>query len=73
MILFNIYNWSKKNVALKPYEITPRKLPRDRHATSSVLKHKAEDLQAVDDYLAECEERFSVKHLKQVNETTEQA
>lgn len=48
-------------------------LPRDRHATISVLKHKAEDLQAVDNYLSDCEEQFSVEYLKRMNGTAEQA
>lgn len=73
MIFFNLYNWNKKNVALEPEEIAPWKLPRDSHATISVLKHKAEDLQAVDNYLSDCEERFSVEYLKRMNGTTEQA
>ena len=60
-----------KNVALEPEEIAPWKLPRDRHATISVLKHRAEDLQAVDDYLSVCEKQFS--YLKQMSGTTEQA
>lgn len=73
VILFNLYNRNKKNVSLEPEEIAPWKLPRDRHATISVIKHKAEDLQAVDDYLVDCEERFSVEYLKQMSGTTEQA
>lgn len=73
MIVFNLYNWNKKNVSLEPEEIAPWKLPRDRHATISVLKHKAEDLQAVDDYLSVCEKQFSVEYLKQMSGTTEQA
>ena len=73
MIVFNLYNWNKKNVALEPEEIAPWKLPRDRHATISVLKHKAEDLQAVDDYLSVCEKQFSVEYLKQMSGTVEQA
>lgn len=58
---------------MEPEEIAPWKLPRDSHATISVLKHKAEDLQAVDNYLSDCEERFSVEYLKRMNGTTEQA
>ena len=73
MIVFNLYNWNKKNVALEPEEIAPWKLPRDRHATISVLKHRAEDLQAVDDYLSVCEKQFSVEYLKQMSGTVEQA
>lgn len=58
---------------MEPEEIAPWKLPRDRHATISVLKHRAEDLQAVDDYLSVCEKQFSVDYLKQMSGTTEQA
>ena len=38
--------------------------PRDRHATISVLKFKASKLPAVDAYLGDCEQRFSVEYLK---------
>ena len=58
---------------MEPEEIAPWKLPRDRHATISVLKHKAEDLQAVDNYLSNCEKQFSVEYLKQMSGTAEQA
>ena len=73
MIVFNLYNWNKKNVSLEPEEIAPWKLPRDRHATISVLKHRAEDLQAVNNYLTDCEEQFSVEYLKRMSGTAEQA
>ena len=36
----NNYIWSRKNVDLLPEEIAPWKLPRDRQATISVLKHR---------------------------------
>lgn len=46
--------------------------PRDRHATISVLKFKADELSAVDAYLGNCEQRFSVEYLKRTT-TAEQA
>ena len=47
--------------------------PRDKHATISVLKFKASELSAVDAYLGDCEQRFSVKYLKRNTLPAEQA
>ena len=49
-----------------------QRAPRDRHATISVLKFKADELPAVDAYLGDCEQRFSVEYLKR-NTNAEQA
>ena len=73
VIQFNIYTWNEKKVDLYPDEIAPWKLPRNRHATISVLKHRNEDLQAVDNYLTDCEPRFSMEYLKRMTGTAEQA
>lgn len=37
---------------------------RDRHATISVIKHRMGKLDAVDDYIYDCEQRFKVEYLK---------
>ena len=37
-----------------------QRAPRDRHATVSVLKFKADELPAVDAYFSDCEQRFSL-------------
>ena len=50
-----------------------RTVPRDRHATVSVIKHKVQELSAVDDYLNDCEQRFTVEHLKKAIVPVEQA
>lgn len=47
--------------------------PRDKHATISVLKFKASELSAVDTYLGDCEQRFTVKYLKRMIFPAEQA
>ena len=47
--------------------------PRDKHATISVLKFKASELSAVDAYLGDCKQRFSVKYLKRNTLPAEQA
>ena len=47
--------------------------PRDRHATISVLKFKADELPAVDTYFSDCEQRFSVEYLKRMTLPAEQA
>ncbi len=69
----NNYVWSKKDVDLLPDEIAPWKLPRDKHATISVLKHRLSELYTVDDYLSRCEQEFKVEYLKTLYCTTEQA
>ena len=69
----NNYIWSRKNVDLLPEEIAPWKLPRDRHATISVLKHRFSELHTVDDYLTRCEQEFEVEYIKSLHGTIEQA
>ena len=54
-------------------EVSEQRAPRDRHATISVLKFKASDLPAVDAYLGDCEQRFSVEYLKRMTLPAEQA
>ena len=44
-----------------------QKALRDKHATISVIKHRMGKLPAVDDYLCDCEKRFKVEYLKQLN------
>ena len=46
------------------------RLPRDKHATISVLSHKEKDFTAIDGYLAECERQYDVEYLKQSNYPT---
>ena len=41
--------------------------PRDRHAIISVIKHRMGKLDAVDNYLYDCEQRFKVEYLKELN------
>ena len=50
----NVYILSRKDVDLLPDEIAPWKLPRDKHATISVLSHSMSELHTVDDYLSRC-------------------
>ncbi|MDE6058849.1 MAG: plasmid recombination protein [Clostridia bacterium] len=69
----NNYHWNKKNVDLYPDEIAPWKLPRDKHATISVLKHRMSELGTVDEYLARCEQYFKIEYLRRMNGPTEQA
>lgn len=69
----NNYLWNRKNVDLDPDEIAPWKLPRDRHATISVLKHRLNELHTVDNYLSGCERQFEVDYIILMNGTTEQA
>ena len=45
---------------------------RDKHATISVLKFKASELSAVDAYLDDCKQRFTVEYLKRNPYPTEQ-
>ena len=44
----------------------------DEHATFSVITHKKNELQAVDEYLQSCEQQFDVKYIKQMDKPTEQ-
>ena len=50
-----------------------QRAPRDRHATISVLKFKADELPAVDAYFSDCEQRFHVEYLKRNALPAEQA
>lgn len=50
-----------------------QRAPRDRHATISVLKFKADELPAVDAYFSDCEQRFQVEYLKRMTLPAEQA
>ena len=54
-------------------EDSEQRAPRDKHATISVLKFKASELSAVDAYLGDCEQRFSVEYLKRNTLPAEQA
>ena len=51
-------------------EESERPATRDRHATISVIKHRMGKLDAVDDYIYDCEQRFKVEYLKHLNGTT---
>lgn len=69
----NNYIWSRKNVDLLPEDIAPWKLPRDKHATISVLTHYMSELHTVDDYLSSCEQKFGVEYIKPIYCSTERA
>lgn len=65
--------WCEKVYGIKPGEIAPWKLPRDKHATISVITHKQKDFAAVDEYLSDCEQQFKVEYIRRLNGSTEQA
>ena len=69
----NNYYWNKRNVSLDKDEIAPWKLPREKHATLSVLLHRENELQTVDDYLATCEKLYDVDYKKRLNGSTTEA
>ncbi len=69
----NNYLWNKKKVDLLPDEIAPWKLPRDKHATISVLAHYMSELHTVDDYFSRCKQQFEVEYIKPMHGTIEQA
>ena len=69
----NNYIWNRKDVDLLPEEIAPWEIPRDKHATISVLTHAMQELHTVDDYLSRCEQEFKVEYIKKLHGTTEQA
>lgn len=48
-------------------------LPRDKHATISVITHRQNDFTAVDEYLSDCEQRFKVAYIKRLRASAEQA
>ena len=49
-----------------------QKFPRDKHATISVISHKPQDFQSIDEYLTDCKQRYNVEYFKRMS-TTEQA
>ena len=61
------------NYGLEPDEIAPWKLPRDKHATISVITHKQKDFAAIDSYLSECEQQYKIEYIKRLGISTEQA
>jgi len=65
--------WCEKVYGIKPGEIAPWKLPREKHATISVITHKQQDFTAVDEYLSGCEQQFKVEYIRQLNGSTERA
>lgn len=65
--------WCEKAYGIKPGEIVPWKLPRDKHATISVIAHRQNDFAAVDEYLSDCEQRFKVEYIKPLISSTDQA
>lgn len=65
--------WCEKAYGIKPGEIAPWKLPRDKHATISVITHRQNDFTAVDEYLLDCEQRFEVDYIKRLIGSAEQA
>lgn len=65
--------WCEKVYGIKPGEIAPWKLPRDKHATISVITHKQKDFTAMDEYLMNCEQQFEVEYIRRLNGSTEQA
>lgn len=65
--------WCEKVYGIKPGEIAPWKLPRDKHATISVITHKQKDFTAVDEYLLNCEQQFKVEYIRWLNGSAEQA
>lgn len=69
----NNYYWNKRNVSLDKDEIAPWKLPREKHATISVLLPRENELQTVDDYLTTCEELYDVDYKKRLNGLTTEA
>lgn len=65
--------WLEKDYGLKPGDIAPWKLPRDKHATISVITHGQKDFDNVDKYLLNSEQQFKIKYLKRLNGSTKQA
>ena len=65
--------WCEKAYGITSDKIAPWKVPRDKHATISVITHRQKDLASVDEYLSDCEQQFKVKYLKRLNSSTEQA
>lgn len=66
--------YQNKYVARSPSE--QRRLwgmPKEKHATISVITHKETEFDNVDNYLADCEQQFQVNYLKHMLHPTEQA
>ena len=59
----NNYYWNKRNVSLDKDEIAPWKLPREKHATISVLLHRENELQTVDD-ISQLAKNFTTSIIK---------
>ena len=49
--------------------IPEEKYPRDKHATISVISHRAQDFQSIDEYLKDCEQRYKVEYLRRMSKT----
>ncbi|MCM1289580.1 MAG: plasmid recombination protein [Corallococcus sp.] len=65
--------WCEKAYGLKPGDIAPWKLPRDKHATISVITHRQKDFATVEEYLLNCEQQFKVDYIRRLNCSAEQA
>ncbi len=65
--------WREKVYGIKPSEIAPCKLPRNKHATISVMTHKQKDFAVVDEYLSSCKQQFEVEYIRRLNGSAEQA
>lgn len=65
--------YSNKLVNDTPDEKQAWGIPRPRHATISVITHTADGLTAVDEYLNDCAQQFTVQFLKRMNGSTAQA
>ena len=48
-------------------------IPRDSHATISVITHRLKDFIGIDDYIKDCEQQFDVEYIKPMKCPTEQA
>lgn len=48
-------------------------IPRDKHATISVITHRKKDFISIDKYLKDCEQQFDVEYIKPMYCPTEQS
>ena len=48
-------------------------IPRDKHATISVITQRQKDFIGIDEYLKDCEQQFNVEYIKPMNYPAEQA
>lgn len=70
----NNYLWNKQGmIEFYQDEIKPWEIPRDRHATISILTPAMQELHTVNDYFSRCEQQFEVEYIKPMLGTTEQA